>query len=102
MSTARFDITNSPNNNEVIATSNYYKHALPVFEDMMNYCKTKKQFEEIVKMMETQNYRHVSENSVLPHNNTTRSTYVFGKNDTNQRSIPRKKFAYEKRKQYKK
>ena len=95
-------ITNAPNNNEVITTSTYYKHTRPVFEDMMNYCKTKKRFEEFVKMMETQYYRPMSENGVLPHNTKTRSTYAFGKSDTNQRSIPQKKFAYEKRKQYKK
>ena len=69
---------------------------------MINSFKTKKQFGEVVKMMVIQHYRHVGENSVLPHNNTTRSTYVFRQNDTNQRSIPQKKFAYEKRKQYKK
>ena len=81
-------ITNAPNNNEVIAISTYYKHAFPVFEDMINSCKTKKQFEEVIKMMEMQHYRHVSANGALPHNNTKRSTYVFGQNNTNQRYIP--------------
>ena len=47
-------------------------------------------------MMETQHYKHVAENGVLPHNGATRSTYVFGQNDTNKRIIPRKKFAHEK------
>ena len=84
---------NTPNNNEVIATSTYYKHTLLVFEDMMNSCKKKKQFEEVVKMMETQHYKHVSENGVLPHNNTTRSTYMLGQNETNQRTIAQKKFS---------
>ena len=73
-------ITNDPNKNEVIATSTYYKHALPVFEDMIKSCKTKKKFEEVVNMMETQHYRHVTENGILPHNNTTRSIHMFGKN----------------------
>ena len=39
--------------------------------------------------MQNQHYKHVAENGVLPHNNTTRGTYVCGQNDT-QRSIPRK------------
>ena len=98
MSTDRLAITNAPNNNEVVVSSTYYKHALPVFEDMMNSCKIKKKFEEVIKMMETQHYRYVSENGGLPYNNTTTNTYVFEKNDTNQSSIPRKKFDYEKRK----
>ena len=95
LSTARLVITNAPNNNEVISTSSHYKHALPVFEDIMNSCKKKKQFEDFVNMMKTQHYKHVSKNSVLSHNNTTRSKYVFEQNETNQSSIPRKKFAYE-------
>ena len=102
LSTARLAIDNAPNNNEVIEVSKYYQLALPVYEDMMNSCKTKKQFEDVIKIMETQHFKHVSENGVLPHNNTTRSTYMFGQNDTNQRSIPRQKFAYERRQQYKK
>ena len=102
LSNARLAIDNAPNNNEVIEVSKYYQLALPVYEDMMNSCKTKKQFEDVIKLMETQHIKHVSENGVLPHNNTTKSTFMFGQNDTNQRSIPRKKFAYERRQQYKK
>ena len=102
LSTARLAIDNAPNNNEVIEVSKYYQLAIPVYEEMMNSCKTKRQFEDVIKLMETQHFKHVSENGVLPHNNTTRSTYMFGQNDTNQRSIPRKKFAYERRHQYKK
>ena len=49
LSTARLSITNTPNTNEVIIISAYYKHALPVFEDMINSCKTTNQFEEVVK-----------------------------------------------------
>ena len=79
LSTSRLATTNAPNNNEVVAISTYYKHTLPVFEDMMNSCKTKKKFEEVVKMMETQHYRHVRENGILPRNNTARSTYVCWK-----------------------
>ena len=40
--TTRLAIMNVPNNNEVVVKSTYYKHFLLVFEDMMNYCKTKK------------------------------------------------------------
>ena len=69
---------------------------------MMNSCKTKKQFDDVCINMETQHFKHVTENGVLTHNNTTRSTYIFGQNDTNQRSIPRNKFAHEKRQQYNK
>ena len=32
--TARLAITNDPNNNEIIATSTYYKHDPPVFKDI--------------------------------------------------------------------
>ena len=37
LSTARLAIDNAPTINEVIQTSSYYKHVLPVFEDMMNF-----------------------------------------------------------------
>ena len=69
---------------------------------MMNSCKTKKQLDDVCNYMQNQHHKHVAENGVLPHNNTTRSTYIFGQNDTNKRSIPRKKFAHERRQQYKK
>jgi len=97
LSTARVAISNAPNTNEYMETSVYYTLARPTFEDMMNSCKTKKQFDDVIKMMETQHYKHVAENGVMPHNATTASTYVFGRNDTNKRTIPRKKFAHEKR-----
>ena len=102
LSTARLAIDNAPKCNEIIETSSYYKHALPVFEDMMNSCKTKKQFEDLIKNMETQHFKHVSENGINMYKNTQRSNYMFGQNDTNQRSTPRKKFAHEKRQQYNK
>ena len=70
--------------------------------NQLNTGKTKKQFDDVIKNMETQHFKHVSENGVLTHNNTTRSTYIFGQNNTNQRSIPRKKFAHEKRQKYNK
>ena len=41
LSTARLAIMDAPNNNEIVATSTYYKHALLVFDDMMNLCKSK-------------------------------------------------------------
>ena len=90
MSTARLAIDNAPKYNEIIEISSYYKLALPIFEEMMNSCKTKKQFDDVCINMQNQHYKHVAENGVLPHNNTTKSTYMFGQNDTNQRSIPRK------------
>ena len=102
LSTARLAIDNAPEYNEIIEISSYFKLALPVFEEMMNSCKTKKQFDDVCINMQNQHYTHVAENDVLPHNNTTRSTYIFCQNDTNQRSIPRKKFAHEKRQQYNK
>ena len=49
----------------------------------MNSCKTKKQLDDVCNYMQNQHYKHVAENGVLPHNNTTRSTYIFGQNDTN-------------------
>ena len=42
LGTAWLAISNAPNTNEFIETSMYYIHALPVFEEMMNSCTTKK------------------------------------------------------------
>lgn len=47
--------------------------------------------------MQTQYFKHVSENGVLPHTSTVRIIYVFGQSDTNQRHIPQKKFAIKKK-----
>lgn len=47
--------------------------------------------------MQTPRFKHVSKNSVWSHNTTTGSTYVFGKNGTNQLYVPQKKFAHEKK-----
>ena len=48
LSTARLAIDNAPNNNEVIEVSKYYQLAIPVYEEMMNSCKTKRQFEDVI------------------------------------------------------
>ena len=42
LSTVRLAITNDYNNNGFIEISTYYKHALSIFENMTNSCKTKK------------------------------------------------------------
>lgn len=47
--------------------------------------------------MQTQYFKDVSENGVLPHTSTVRIIYVFGQSDTNQRHIPQKKFALKKK-----
>lgn len=67
LSTARLAIDNASTMNKVIATSNYYKYALPMFEEMMNSCKTKLQFDEVILMMQTKHYKHLSENGGRTH-----------------------------------
>lgn len=50
LNTARLALMNAPNNNKAIESSTCYKHTLPVFEDIMNSCKTKCQFGEVIKL----------------------------------------------------
>ena len=92
LSTARLAIENATSTNEVVLTSSYFLEARPVFEEMMSTCKTKQQFKNVIRMMNTQNYKHIAENRKLPHNNSTPSTYMFGQNNTNKRKIPQKLF----------
>ena len=99
LSTARLAIDNAPTMNKVIATSSYYKHALPMFEAMINSCKTKPQFDEVILMMQTKHYKHISENGGIPHQPQVRrrDPYIFEQNDTNKKKEKRHKFLYEKR-----
>ena len=99
LSTARLAIDNAPTMNMVIATSTYYKLALPMFEDMMNSCSTKPQFEEVINMMKTKHYKHLSENGKCPYQTQARRPvpYVVEQNNTNKKKEKRHKFLYEKR-----
>jgi len=101
LSTARLAIDNAAPMNEVIQTSSYYKLALPLFEDMMNSCKTIEQFKKDCETLERRHYEHIAENRGPQQNNTTQHTYLFGQNDTKQRREARQKFPYEKRQEHK-
>ena len=42
----------------------FYKQALHLFQEMINSCSTKVQFDELCKMMRNQNTKHISANGI--------------------------------------
>ena len=90
MSTERLAFGNVNKPNILLPTSDYYKRALPIFEDMINTCKSESQLQNAIEIMRGQYYHNVASNGQK--NNVIRQTYMFGQNDTQQRTDLRRKF----------
>ena len=93
MSTERLAFGNVNEPNIVLPTSDYYKRALPVFEEMINTCKSEIQLQNAIHIMRGQHYHNVASNG--QQNNIIRQTCMFGQNDTQQNTVPRRKFLHE-------
>ena len=78
---------------DVLPRSDYYKRALPIFEDMINTCQSEMQLQKAIHVMKGQHYHNVASNG--QQNNHVRETYVFGQNDTQLKKVPRRKFLHE-------
>ena len=78
---------------DVLPRSDYYKRALPIFEDMINTCQSEMQLQKAIHVMKGQHYHNVASNG--QQNNRVRETYVFGQNDTQLKKVPRRKFLHE-------
>ena len=75
---------------DVLPMSDYYKRALPVFEDMINTCQSKIQLQKAIHVMKSQHYHNVASNG--QQNNRIRETCIFGQNDTQLKTVPRRNF----------
>ena len=76
MSTERLAFGNVEQPN-VVPMSEYYKRALPVFEDMINTCQSEMQFQKTIDIMRGQYYHNVASNG--QQNNRIRETYILVK-----------------------
>ena len=93
MSTERLAFENVNEPNILLPTSDCYKRALLVFEDMINTCKSKIQLQNTIQSIGGQHYHNVASNG--QQNNVIRQTYMFCQNDTQQKTVPRRKFLHE-------
>ena len=76
MSTERLAFGNVNEPNILLPTSDYYKRTLPVFEDMINTCKSEIQLQNAIDIMRGQHYHNVASNG--QQNNIICQTYMFG------------------------
>ena len=60
---------------------------------MINTCKSENQLQNTIEIMRGQHYHNVVSNE--QQNNVIRQTYMFGQNDTQQKTVPRRKFLHE-------
>ena len=44
----------------LVTRGTFYKEALHLFQEMINSCSTKVQFDELCKMMRNQNMKHIA------------------------------------------
>ena len=79
--------------NILLPTSVYHKIALPVLEDMINTYKSEVQCQNAIEIMRGHYYHNVASHG--QQNNVIRHTYIFGQNDTQQKTVPRRKFLHE-------
>ena len=76
--------------------NNYYKEALPLFEEMVNSCPNKNLFDEMCQIMRDRHMIHIASRGYNNQVTTTNSIGLFGENITNKRSLKRHKFQHEK------
>ena len=74
----------------------YYKESLPLFEEMVNSCPNKNMFDEMCQFMRDRHMIHVSSRGINNQVTNNNSITLFGKNNTNKRSMKRHKFMHEK------
>ena len=60
---------------------------------MINTCKSEIQLQNAIYIMRGQHYHNVASNG--QQNNENCQTYMFGQNDTQQKTVPRRKFLHE-------
>ena len=75
----------------------FYKQALPLFQEMMNSCSTKVQFDELCKMMRNQNMKHIAAKGINSVYSESKGIVLFGEDKTSQRNTNRDKFAHERK-----
>ena len=83
--------------NIIVNTGIFYKQALPLFQEMMNSCSTKVQFDELCKMMRTQNMKYIAAKGIRSAYGRSKGSVLFGEDKTNKRNNPRHRFAHEKK-----
>jgi hypothetical protein len=76
----------------------YYKEALPLFEEMVYSCSNDVQFNEMMHAMRVQHVKNQCAKGINAGFTDTRGggASLFGEHNTNQRSVRRHKFTYER------
>ena len=75
------------------------KEALPVFEKMVYYCSNDVRFKDMMNVMRVQYIKNQCEKGINSGSNYTKigqGASLFGENNTNQISVKRHKFSYER------
>ena len=70
---------------ETIGT--FYKQEFPLFQEMMNRCSTRVQFNELSKFMRNQHMKHIAAKGVNLLYDRSKCIVLFGENKTNMRNI---------------
>ena len=96
LSQTRIELENVVDNSLVI-TGIFYKQALPLFQEMMNSCSTKVQFDELCKITRNQNMKYTAAKGINSVYGRSKVSVFFGDDKTSKRNTPRHRFAHEKK-----
>ena len=81
----------------IVTTGTFYKQALPLFQEIMNSCSTKVQFDALCKMMRNQNMKHIAEKVINSAYGRSKGSVLFGEDKASKRNTPCHRFAHEKK-----
>ena len=81
----------------LVTTGTFYKQAFPLFQEIMNSYSTELQFDELCKMMRSQNMKHIAAKDINSAYGRSKGSVLFGEDKTNKRNTPCHRFAHEKK-----
>ena len=82
--------------NYLVIAGIFYKQALPLFQEMVNSCSVKIQFDELCEIMRNQHMKHITAKGINLEYDRLKGIVSFGEDKTNKRNINRHMFAHER------
>ena len=96
LSQTRIELENLVDNT-LATTATFYKKALPLIQEMVNSCSIKVHFDELWKITRNQYIKCIAAKGVSSTYRQAKGIVLFGKDKISKKSIPRHKFAHQKK-----
>ena len=81
----------------LVTAGTFYEQAIPLFQEMMNSCSTKVQFDDLSDVIINQNMKHIAAKGINSVYDRSKGIDCFGEDKTSQRNINRHRFTHKRK-----